>query len=104
MAERILASEARRRLPELMGRARYGGERFILERRGQPMAAVVRMEDLMWLEKAEAEGELPSPDWEAALEQATVFRERVQARRRGEPGPDSAELLRELREERSGAA
>lgn len=103
MAERILASEARRRLPELMGRVRYGGERFILERRGQPMAAVVSIEDLMRLERAEAGSESPQADWEMALEQATAFRRRVLARRRGMPGQDSVELLRQLREERAGA-
>ena len=103
MAERILASEARRRLPELMGRAGYGGERFILERRGQPMAAVVSLEDLTWLEVAEANGALPGPNWQTALEEATAFRRRVLARRGGVPGPDAAELLRELREERAGA-
>lgn len=103
MTKRILASEARQKLADLMGRVRYSGERFILERRGQPMAALVSIEDLHRLEELEVVSELEGPAWEQALEQATVFRERVLARRGGVPGPDSAKLLRELREERTGA-
>ena len=36
-----------------MARVGYGGERFVIERRGRPLAALVRVEDL---ERLEAEG------------------------------------------------
>jgi len=39
--ERIPASEARDRLTELMNRARFAGERFILTRNGDDIAVIV---------------------------------------------------------------
>jgi prevent-host-death family protein len=43
-AATIQASEARQRLPELLNRARYSGERFVIERHGQPVAALISFE------------------------------------------------------------
>lgn len=40
-AERVPASEARDRLTELMNRACYAGERFILTRNGDDVAMIV---------------------------------------------------------------
>ena len=42
--------EAKAKLSELMARAGYGGERFLIERRGRPLAALVGVEDLERLE------------------------------------------------------
>ena len=39
-------AEAKKRLSELMSRVAYRGERFIIERRGRRMAALVSAEDL----------------------------------------------------------
>ena len=39
-------AEAKRRLSELMGRVLYRGERFVIKRRGKPMAALVPASDL----------------------------------------------------------
>lgn len=41
MAETISAVEARNKLGELMNRAGYGGERFVLSHRGRPLAALI---------------------------------------------------------------
>jgi prevent-host-death family protein len=38
--------DARRDFTELMGRAGYGGERFVLTRNGKPAAALVSIPDL----------------------------------------------------------
>ena len=38
--------EAKRDLSELMSRVVYKGERFIIQRRGKPMVALVSVEDL----------------------------------------------------------
>ncbi len=54
MATRIESSDAQDRLPELLDRTAQQGERFILERNGQPTAAVVALSDLERLESAEA--------------------------------------------------
>ncbi len=50
MVEKIRATEAKAHLSALMARAGYGGERFVVERRGKPLAALVSVEDLERLE------------------------------------------------------
>lgn len=50
MSKTISVGEAKRRFSELMSRVVYAGERFIIERKGKPMIAVVRVEDLKKLE------------------------------------------------------
>jgi prevent-host-death family protein len=53
----ISAAEAKRNFSELIGRAAYGHERIIIERKGKPMAAVIGMEDLRRLEALESRAE-----------------------------------------------
>ncbi len=55
MAEKVRVSEAKANLSELMARAGYGGERFLIERRGRPLAALVGVEDLERLERERGE-------------------------------------------------
>lgn len=50
MAERIGASEAKAHFSELLARVGFAGERFLVERRGKPLAALVGAEDLKRLE------------------------------------------------------
>lgn len=54
MAQAVSVVEAKRRISELIGRAAYGGERFLIERRGKPMAAIVSADDLDRLEARRA--------------------------------------------------
>ena len=49
----VSMAEAKARLSELANRTR-GGERFLLLRRGKPVAALVAVEDLGRIERAEA--------------------------------------------------
>ena len=51
MANIKSVADAKRNLSELMSRAAYNNERFLIQRRGKPMAALVSIEDLAWLEK-----------------------------------------------------
>jgi prevent-host-death family protein len=62
MATKIGSTEARTVLGELLARVGYGGERFILERRGKPLAALISIEDLHWLESIEARETDSSPE------------------------------------------
>ncbi len=55
MAERIGASEAKAHFSELLARAAFAGERFLVERRGKPVAALVGLEDLRRLEGEDGE-------------------------------------------------
>ena len=54
MASVLGVGEAKKRLSELMSRVVYKGERFLIERRGRPMAALVSAEDLARLEQEAA--------------------------------------------------
>jgi antitoxin Phd len=55
---RVSVSDAREGLPELVNRVAYGRDRVVIERRGQPKAALVSMEDLARLERLEDEEDL----------------------------------------------
>lgn len=94
-AKRVSLTEAKQNLSELVKRAAYGGERFVLEFRDKPQAAIVSYEDL---ERLEAAGDSVRDKWQA-LDRLDVIRERI-ARRTGRL-PDSAEDIRRLREERT---
>ena len=69
MAKKIKVTEAKASLSELMARAGYGGERFLIERRGRPLAALVGAEDLERLEGGAegSEGGLRRPRGALAL-------------------------------------
>lgn len=51
MSEKLSVAEAKKHLSELMSRVAYNQERFLIERRGKPMAALVSAEDLAHLER-----------------------------------------------------
>ncbi|MBI4200849.1 MAG: type II toxin-antitoxin system Phd/YefM family antitoxin [Chloroflexi bacterium] len=51
MASILGVGEAKRRLSELMSRVAYKRERFLIERHGRPMVALVSTEDLERLER-----------------------------------------------------
>jgi prevent-host-death family protein len=50
MAKPVSVAEAKSRFSELVNRAAYGKERFLIERRGKPVGAIVSAEDLARLE------------------------------------------------------
>ena len=56
MTGKLGVGEAKRRFSELMSRVAYRGERFLIERRGRAMVALVSAEDL---EKLEMEPDAP---------------------------------------------
>ncbi len=51
MASVMGVGDAKKRLSELMSRAAQGGERFLIRRRGKPVAALVSVDDLSRLEQ-----------------------------------------------------
>lgn len=55
MSKVVSAAEAKNRFSEIIGRAAYGRERIIVERKGKPLAAVISIEDLKRLEELEDE-------------------------------------------------
>jgi len=62
----ITTAEARKNMAELLNRAAYGGERFVVTRHGKELVAIVPVEDATLLERLRAL--LEKHDYEAALE------------------------------------
>src|SRR5918911_721992 len=56
MVKKVRVTEAKAHFSALMARAGYAGERYLIERRGKPLAALVGVEDL---DRLEAEGGSP---------------------------------------------
>jgi prevent-host-death family protein len=53
LGEAISTAQARRRFSELINRVANEKDRMVLTRRGRPLAAIVPLEDLLWLEDLE---------------------------------------------------
>ena len=95
----VSITQAKNNLADVVNRAAYGKERFLLLSRGKPKAAIVSVEDLRLLESLREDREARKAEQVVWLTQAEALRQRIAARVGG-PLPDSTELLRELREER----
>lgn len=54
----VSVSDARETFAELVNRAAYGHERVLVSRRGKPIAAIVPIEDVEYLERIEDEFDL----------------------------------------------
>jgi prevent-host-death family protein len=50
VGRRVSAAQAKARLSAMMAQVAYGGEHFIIERRGKPLAALVSVDELQRLE------------------------------------------------------
>jgi prevent-host-death family protein len=94
-------AKAKNEFSEIINRAAYGGERIVIGSRGKPKAAVISIADLQKLEAFEQKQAQTQADQYAVLARAAALREEISRRRGGEPLPDSVELLRQMRLERS---
>ena len=59
MHKRISAAQAKAHLSDLMAQVAYGGEHYVIERRGKPLAALVSVDDLERLEQGRATSARP---------------------------------------------
>jgi prevent-host-death family protein len=50
VAKRISAAQAKAHFSALVAQVAYGGEHYVIERRGKPLAALVSVDDLQRLE------------------------------------------------------
>ena len=91
---RTSLTEAKQNLGELVKRTAYGGDRFVLEFRGKPRAALVSYEDLERLENIDS---APASRRDA-LEQLKSLGERIRART--DEVFDSVRDLEQVRQER----
>lgn len=63
----ITTAEARRHMAELLNRAAYGKERFVVTRHGKQLVAIVPLDEVTLLDRLRAL--LSKKDFEAALEE-----------------------------------
>jgi prevent-host-death family protein len=59
MSKKVSVAEAKARLSALMAEAAHGGKRILIERRGEPMAALVSVSDLERLEQGQPKSGRP---------------------------------------------
>jgi prevent-host-death family protein len=52
MGKTVSAAQAKARFSDLIAQVAFGGERFVIERRGKPVAALISIKDLKRLEEA----------------------------------------------------
>jgi prevent-host-death family protein len=71
MSKRISAAQAKAQFSALVARVAYGGEHYVIERRGKPLAALVSVGDLERLEQGRATSARP----QGALAIVGVWRE-----------------------------
>jgi prevent-host-death family protein len=65
--EQITTAEARKQMAELLNRAAYGKERFVVTRHGKELVAIVPLEEISLLDKLRAL--LSKKEFEAALQE-----------------------------------
>ncbi len=97
MDQLIGMAEAKSKLASLVGQTAYGGKRFILERRGKPMAVLMGMDEYQRLRilEAEAQRQPLSPEFRRR-QQALVARANRLRARLGDPVAGLAELSSRL--------
>ena len=61
----VTTAEARKHMAELVNRAAYGGERFVVTRHGKELVAIVPLQEATLLDRVR--GLLEARDYEAAL-------------------------------------
>ena len=96
----ISVMEFRKRIGDVLSRVHYTGEQFVIERNGEPIAAIVGLEDLKRLRNLDDDREQRKARWQQSLADADALRATMLARRHGEPVPSSTDEIREMRDSR----
>lgn len=97
MIRTIGMTEAKSKLSELVGQVAYGGQQFILERRGRPMAVLISLEEYRRLQELEqAARAQPLPLELRQRQERQVSEARRLRARLGDPIEGLAELMSSL--------
>jgi antitoxin Phd len=67
MLNKISAADARKKFANILNRVAYGKESFVLTRRGEPLAAMVPIDDLKLLQEIEEQMDIDDA-WKARNE------------------------------------
>ena len=94
MDKSISMVEAKSKLADLVGQVAYGGERFVLQRRGRPMAVLIGVDEYRRLRELErpVPGRSLSPELIQRPEQLIAQAQRLRARL-GDPVDGLAEIM-----------
>ncbi len=108
MTTRIKAAELHQRVGDILAQIRYTGEQVIIERRGKPVAAIISIADLERLQASSLEvrpngiyRKRTLEEVTASLDRAAALQRLMLARRKGKRLPNSANAIRQMREERA---
>lgn len=71
MAKNVSAAQAKAHLSALVAEVAYGGKHVVIERRGKPLAAIISISELEFLEQGQATSARP----QGALALAGAWRE-----------------------------
>lgn len=97
MGQAIGMAEAKSKLSELVGQAKFGGQIFILQRRGQPMAVLIGVDEFERLQASAGQTIVdvrsPLPPALQHRQQALVARSQRLRDRLGSPADRLAELF-----------
>lgn len=100
MERAVGMAEAKSKLSELVGQAKYGGETFILQRRGQPMAVLIGVDEFERLQMAaqpnDVDVQSPLPPALLRRQQGLVARAKELRLQLGAPEERLAELFEDL--------
>lgn len=72
--KQVTTAEARKHMAELLNRAAYGKERFVVTRHGNPLVAIVPLDEVTLLDRLRSL--LSRKDFEAAVAEMTAFETR----------------------------
>lgn len=97
MVKTISATEARIHLGDVLDQVEHAGSRIIIERGGKPAAMLISLSDG---KKLNGEHYDPEELIERARLNREAFAEWRAVQQPGQPFPDIAEMIREMREER----
>jgi len=67
MINKITTADARKKLSNIINRVAFGGESFVLTRRGEPVAALVSLKELKLLQEIEDQIDIEDA-WKAKKE------------------------------------
>ncbi len=70
MLNKITTADARKKLSNILNRVAFGNESFVLTRRGEPIAAIVSMDELRLLQEIEDKIDIEDA-WKAKNEPGT---------------------------------
>jgi prevent-host-death family protein len=99
-AQSISVMDFRKRIGDILSRVHYTGEQFVIERNGEPVAAIIAIDDLKRLQTLDENIEPLRERWHKSLAEAQALRESI-AERQGGLVTDSAEDVRDMRESRA---